>query len=185
MINIGKPRLQNKMELNLEDEYGVYGYGICNNTGNKFYFDMDVYDIIKNYCWIEHICKRSEYRELRAYDRNTKKVVKMTTLLGYQYYDHEDHNTLNNRRYNLRPATYTENNRNASKRKDNTSGVIGVNWNKNESVWVARISINGNRKVIGKFIKKIDAIKARLKAEKEFYKEFAPQKNLFQQYDIE
>ena len=109
----------------------------------------------------------------------------MTTLLGYQYYDHEDHNTLNNRRYNLRPATYTENNRNASKRKDNTSGVIGVNWNKNESVWVARISINGNRKVIGKFIKKIDAIKARLKAEKEFYKEFAPQKNLFQQYDIE
>lgn len=182
---MGRPRKENKVTLNLKDEYGLYGIGICNNTNAEFYFDMDLYDVIKNYCWIDHICSTTGYHELRAYDRFNKKIIKMTDLLGFKHYDHIDHNPLNNRRYNLRPATCTENNRNASKRKDNTSGVIGVTWNKNECVWVARISFNGNRKVVGKFIRKIDAIKARLKAEKEFYKEFAPQKDLFQQYGIE
>jgi hypothetical protein len=43
-----------------------------------------------------------------------------------------------------------------------------------------------NRKQIrlGCFSDKIDAIKARLKAEKEYFGEFAPQQHLFEQYEV-
>ena len=42
--------------------------------------------------------------------------------------DHVDHNRLNNHVSNLRFATSTENNQNASMKSNNTSGIIGVSW---------------------------------------------------------
>ena len=44
--------------------------------------------------------------------------------------DHIDRNKLNNHLSNLRYATHTENNQNASIKKSNTSGVKGVYWKK-------------------------------------------------------
>lgn len=41
------------------------------------------------------------------------------------------------------------------------------------------------QKSLGKFINKKDAIVARLKAEKEYFGEFAPQRRLFEEYGIE
>ena len=48
---------ENKVDLNLKDEYGLYGVGHCTNTGSKFYFDMEDYDKIKNYTWYETVHK--------------------------------------------------------------------------------------------------------------------------------
>lgn len=39
-------------------------------------------------------------------------------------------------------------------------------------------------KTLGRFNNLSDAIKTRLKAEKEYYGEFAPQRNLFEQYGV-
>lgn len=61
----------NRYDLNLKDEHGLYGVGYCFNTGHEFYFDMDDYDKIKDYCWSED--KTKNYSRVRAYDRNTKK----------------------------------------------------------------------------------------------------------------
>ena len=48
---MGRTRSVNKYDLNLIDEHGKYGVGYCSNTNNKFYFDMDDYDKIKDiYC---------------------------------------------------------------------------------------------------------------------------------------
>ena len=73
---------------------------------------------------------------------------------------------------------------NQSLRKDNTSGISGVNWKKDRNKWHAVITINKKKINLGYYISKEDAIKARLKGEKEYFGEFAPQKHLFNQYNI-
>ena len=174
----------NPVELNLLDEHGSYGIGYCLNTGSKFYFDMDDYELIKEYCWSENIHANGKYKTLIANIPNSRKNIRMTDLLGCKYYDHADRNSLNNRRYNLRPATISQNNRNISVRKDNTSGFIGVNWNKNCNLWIARIQIDGKDTYLGGSKDKNKAIKLRLEAEAKYYGEFAPQQHLFEQYGI-
>ena len=175
----------NPVELNLFDEYGNYGIGYCYNTNNKFYFDMEDYEIIKDYCWSEHIRPNNGYHTLIAYNPYTKKTIRMSDLLGYKWCDHIDRNPLNNRKYNFRSASIQENNRNISIRKDNSSGVIGVGWNKTHNKWRARINVNKKEVCLGWFMNKDDAIVARLNAEIKYFGEFAPQKHLFEQYGVE
>ena len=50
--------------------------------------------------------------------------------------------------------------------------------------WQAKIGVNGEKIFLGTFQNIEDAIKARLKAEKKYYGEFAPQKDLFKKYEI-
>ena len=114
-----------------------------------------------------------------------KRATLSTLLTGYEYCDHKDRDPLNNRRSNLREATHTENMRNCSRRKDNTSGYIGVTWNKKCDKWEAQLNINKKCLHLGKFVDKIDALRARLEAElKYFGTEFAPQRHLFEEYGI-
>ena len=174
----------NEYQLNLEDEYGLYGIGYCNNTGNKFYFDMNDYDRIKNGNWIE-VTPPSGYHILQSWDKESKAIVRMHWLIVGKYYDHADRNPLNNRKHNLRKATFTENSQNKSIKKNNTSGFVGVSWLKKKEKWVAYITIEKRRKHLGVFSNKEDAIITRLRAEKEYYGKFAPQRHLFKEYGIE
>jgi predicted component of type VI protein secretion system len=104
--------------------------------------------------------------------------------LGYTHHDHADRNELNNRKYNLRPATTQENARNHNRQKNNTSGVIGVGWLVQQNKWRAYIYIDKKHIGLGTFDNKNDAIIARLKAEQKYFGEFAPQKRLYEQYGI-
>ena len=168
---------ENKYDLS-----GEYGIGRTYNTNQEFYFDLEDYDLIKNYCWYEDIDKNG-YHSLKA--KSDGKHIKMCWLFGCKGYDHIDRNPLNNQRNNLRPATYSQNSQNSSLRQNNTSGIIGVNWNKCLQKWMARININRKRVIIGSYINKEDAIIARLKAENKYYGKFSPQKHLFIEYDID
>ena len=164
----------------LNDEYGEYYIGYTSNTNKEFYIDADDYDKIKDYCWYES--KNEGFSRLET--NINGKIVRMHIFLGYKYYDHEDRNELNNRKYNLRSCTAQENSINKGKRKDNTSGITGVSLNKSRNTWVAQITVTKKTITIGSFKNKDDAIKARLKAEAEYYGEFAPQKYLFKEYGI-
>jgi hypothetical protein len=74
---------------------------------------------------------------------------------------------------------------NQSKRSDNTSGIVGVNWSKSHDAWCVRIGMNGKRIRIGYFYDKNDAIKSRLNAEIKYYgAQQAPQRHLFEQYGV-
>lgn len=165
------------------DEHGSYYIGLTSNTGKEFYVDAEHFDIVKDLCWCEH-CPRPSFSTLVAYDPNTgKKNIKMHQLIGYGMHDHIDRNELNNRAYNLRPCTQQENLCNKSKRSDNTSGVTGVSWNKRTNKWDAQLQCNGThwRKC---FSRLEDAIKGRLEAEAKYFGEFAPQRHLFEKYEI-
>ena len=81
--------------------------------------------------------------------------------------DHIDGNRGNNRIENLRCVDKSTNQRNASLRVDNTSGQVGVYFNKASGRWRARINHNGRRVFLGSFVSFEDAVTARKDAEAE------------------
>ena len=171
-------------KTNKYDLSGEYGIGWTTNTNKEFYFDLEDYDKIKDYCWSEDICT-SGYSSVRAKIPNTSKNTIMSWIVtGEKYQDHINRNPLDNRKENLRQATTTENARNCSIPKNNTSGFIGVKWNKINNNWRSEITVDRIRINLGSFKTKHDAIVARLEAEVKYYGDFAPQKHLFEQYKI-
>jgi hypothetical protein len=74
--------------------------------------------------------------------------------------DHEDRVRINNRWNNLRLATPAQNAHNASARRNNTSGVPGVSWDKRRGCWIAKICINRKQLYLGSFGQDIEAAKA-------------------------
>ena len=65
--------------------------------------------------------------------------------------DHVNHDTLDNRRANLRLATQAQNVRNSRKRSDNRSGFKGVSWSTKYSKWRAAIVVSGRHLHLGYF----------------------------------
>ena len=181
---LNKERIfQTHKKYNKYDLSGDFGIGWTSNTNQEFYFDLEDYDKIKNYCWCESI-KHNVYHSLVTRDPISGKTILMHHILGCKYYDHINRNPLDNRRANLRPCTQSENSTNRPIQSNNTSGVIGVSWNKARKKWKARITTNHQEIHLGYFINKEDAIRTRLRAEQKYFKEFAPQRHLFEQYGI-
>ena len=169
---------------NRYDLSGEYGIGWTTNTNKEFYFDLEDYEKIKDYTWIEDMAV-GNYHSLRARKKGTSQNVKMSEVLGYKNYDHKNRNPFDNRKNNFRLATAQENARNRSLPENNTSGFIGVSLDKETNKWLSYIGLDNKQKKLGRFIDKEDAIRARLCAEKELFGEFTPQKYLFKEYGIE
>jgi hypothetical protein len=167
-------------KYNKYDLTGEYGIGWTTNTNKEFYFDLEDYNKIKDYCWTEDSYKG--YSSVKTTKNN--KGIRMHQLLGFGHYDHINRNALDNRKENLRPATPQENMMNCSRRKDNSSGITGVCINKKTEKWYAQIQISGKHIRLGAFSEKNNAIIARLNAELQYFGEFAPQRHLFEQYGI-
>lgn len=77
-------------------------------------------------------------------------VARLEGITGVQV-DHRDGDGLNCRAYNLRPATTAQNQHNARRRKDNTSGVKGVSRHMASGKWRATIRANGKVRHLGTF----------------------------------
>ena len=80
--------------------------------------------------------------------------------------DHIDQDKTNNRISNLRLVDHGEQQRNRPKPKNNTSGITGVSWEKDKKRWRAHIGIDGERRKLGTFKDKFEAICCRKSAEK-------------------
>lgn len=80
--------------------------------------------------------------------------------------DHIDGDRSNNRWDNLRDVTSAENHRNAARRSDNTSGVVGVYWDKRMRKWTASIVLKSL--YLGSYDSFEDAVAARKAAEVEY-----------------
>lgn len=174
-IQNGKARSKKTDKYNLNEEYGILW---TSNTNKEVYFDLENADKILEHSWYE-----DPYGY--AASRINGELMRMHIFLGYKWHDHINRNKKDNRIENFRPCTPQENTRNHSKRLDNTSGITGVDWNKNKQKWRVRIYNDQKREVlIGYFDNLEEAKIARLQAEAEYYGKFAPQKHLFEQYDI-
>lgn len=87
--------------------------------------------------------------------------------------DHIDHNTLDNRRSNLRICSCQENHRNRKKRPNTSSVYKGVSWHSQAKEWQVHIQKDGKRKSLGLFRDEKEAALAYNKAAKNLYGEFA------------
>lgn len=170
------------LEYNKYDLSNEFGIGYSLNTNMPFYFDLCDYDKVKLRKWTTHTYKG--YVRLISTNPETNKSETMAQYLFGNWYDHINRNALDNRSANLRKSNPSLNQRNLSLRNDNSSGVTGVSFNKHLRKWETYININGKRKKLGYYINVDDAITIRLKAEVYYYKEFAPQKHLFEKYNI-
>ena len=177
----GIPRIVHN-KVNIYDEYVEIDIG----SGNKTIVDIEDYDLIKDDYW----CISLDGYAVSCSGRFTKKRLHRV-LMGCEntphvLVDHIDRDKLNNRRHNLRIVTAQQNAFNQSKRSNNKSGVIGVCWWDRDKNWLAQIKFNYKRHFLGYYDKFEDAVRARLRAELEYFgAEFAPQRHLFEKYGIE
>lgn len=179
--------LRANKKYNKYDFFENYVVGYTSNHNLPFYADIEDYNKIKDICWYDF--KRGGMIVLLGAWVPTEKGdhkpgVPMHRFLGYKNCDHINRNELDNRKENLRPCNSTENARNRSKGSNNKSGFVGIWWDKEREKWQAFITIGKKRKHLGRYSNKEDAIIVRLKAEKEYFGEFAPQRHLFEQYGI-
>ena len=73
--------------------------------------------------------------------------------------DHIDGDSLNNRPDNLRAVTQSVNRRNSIKRRNNTSGITGVSWDKANQKWMVQVRLNNKGTTLGRYHDKEDAAK--------------------------
>ena len=83
--------------------------------------------------------------------------------------DHINHSPADNRWCNIRCVTHAENNRNKSAHCNNTSGTIGVHWDRKNAKWHARIKVNGVSVFGGCFTDKQEAMYRRKQLEQEYH----------------
>lgn len=97
-------------------------------------------------------------------------------LAGNEQVDHINRNRLDNRRENLRLATPQINALNRSRQSNNTSGYMGVSYNKRlgrRKRWEAYIKLNKKRRFLGIFLTLEEAARAYDKVALELHGEFA------------
>lgn len=131
------------------------------------------FDIVKKYKWSCTSIRGNKY--VVAYVN--KKYCYLHRLIMNApkglFVDHINHNTLDNRRENLRICTNAQNIQGQKLRKDNKSGVKGVSWDSSRKKWKSEIQINKKYIDLGSFNCFNEAVKARTKAAKSLFGEYA------------
>lgn len=84
--------------------------------------------------------------------------------------DHVNHDSLDNRKVNLRAVTSGENMQNGRVKSNNTSGINGVSQVRNYKKWRSHIKVNDKSIHLGYFNNKKEALLARIAAEKKYFK---------------
>lgn len=165
-------RKHNKFDLSRD-----YGIGYANNTQEQFYFDLEDYDILKEYSWI--INNKGYCITGSKVGNSTLRMhrlimnlppLKSCVTSDSLVVDHINGNKKDNRKANLRIVSPKDNGKNIGLSKNNQSGVTGVTL---IHKWVANITVNNKHIHLGYFDNIEDAIKARKEAEEKYFGEYA------------
>ncbi len=162
---MSKNKKYNKYDLS-----GEYGVGYTEN-GDEFWFDIEDYNLIKDYCWHIH----HGYVEAREddYAISMHRLVLGLDKDDNRKVDHIKHNKFDNRKKYLRICEHIDNCKNKVLSKNNASGYKGVVWHSRDSIWEAYITVNKNKIYLGRFSNKLEAVKARKRAEEKYFKDFS------------
>ena len=144
------------------NKYDLSGeYGICYfNTGGCFIFDKEDYDLVKDYTWL---CSSAGYVMNHKYNGPSISFTRLITNCPVNMVvDHINHNTLDNRKCNLRICTPQQNMFNKKAR-----GISNRNGK-----YEAFITVNYQYIYLGIYNTEEEALKARKEAEVKYFGEF-------------
>lgn len=139
-------------------------------NGRSFFIDFEDEKLVKTHTWS---VQADGY--VIAYESKGKVISLHQFLMGFpnEIIDHADRNPSNNRRSNLRIASHIENMYNRKKQSNNTSGFIGVYYNKKEKAYIARVTAGRVTYLLGRFQNAVDAAFTRDLAALRYHGEFA------------
>ena len=140
--------------------------------------DVEDYDWLIQWNWSIYRCPANgKYYAVRSVRGGHPHLIYMArALMGYppnQHVDHQNGDSLDNRRFNLRPATTAQNSSNRGKPISNTSGFKGVSWSDAANKWSARIGYKGRNLYLGVFDDIREAAAAYNEAATRLHGEFA------------
>ena len=146
-------------------------------TQGKFALvDDEDYDFLMQWKWHARKLGKRYYagRQEKSINRR-RKLVHMHRLIMHtpegMEVDHQDHNGLNNQKYNLRNCTHKNNSKNRT--SYGKSNYLGVYWYKKYNCWNASLRINGETKNQGYFKTEEEAALAYNEAALKFHGNFA------------
>ena len=167
-LQIDKASLANKSS-NKYDLSGDFGIGY-DSKNNEFYFDLEDYDKIKDYCW--YLRDKGYVRtHIKSKNKAMHRLILGVDDPSYKI-DHINHITFDNRKSNLRVCNTSQNGMNMIVPKDNKSGHKGVRWHKSDLKWEAYIGVNRKYIYLGQFNNYEDAVKVRKEAEIKYHGDF-------------
>jgi hypothetical protein len=155
-------------------------------TQGKFALvDDEDYDWLLQWKWYAYESSGNFYagRQQRKleYGNGKRKFIPMhRAIMEYHGFDiknklidHRNHETLNNRKKELRICNHKENVANRKPKETKLSKYKGVYWNDKNNKWGAHLQNNKERKFLGYFNTELEAAVAYNKAALEYHKEFA------------
>jgi hypothetical protein len=159
-----------------------YGYPLRRiplTRGKYAIVDPEDFERLNKYKWYASTCKNTYYASRTKMVGRKKSEIKMHREVikppAGMVVDHKNHNGLDNRKANLRPATHQQNifNRRYVSKKSSSSKYKGVSWTPHVKMWRVRVWLNYKSKNIGYFKDEIVAAKAYDEAVKKYHGEFA------------
>jgi hypothetical protein len=130
---------------------------IALTQGKVAVVDVADYERLNQFRWAAHWDKKlgSYYADRGVYVDGKRYTVKMhREILGLErgdktQADHKNHDTLDNRRLNLRKASHAQNAQNHRLRRDNKSGYSGVWFEEEMDAYRAYITVNKEHLFLG------------------------------------
>jgi hypothetical protein len=130
--------------------------------------------LVEGWNWCAIVSPHTAYASRSTkVDGTTVHILMHKTIMGVTtMIDHKNGHGWDNRRDNLRPATYAQNNRNQRLAKNNTCGLKGASFHKASQSWRAQIKLDGKKIHLGLFATAADAHAAYCRASAKLHGEF-------------